>query len=192
MAYFAMDDLEMAANVLARALERDRGAIELAPSLAATYAQLGRREEAFAALQLWKPGTSPDELRAFPPPYHFPYQWSEDREILARIGDGLRIAALPLETTVRTLAVALMREGTTDRVRGANLLGRFGPAAVEAVPALISALADEEDNVKVQAAIALGKIGPAAEAAIPALTALKDSPSIGWRAKKTLEKIAGN
>ena len=190
MAYFAMDDLEKAAEVLAKALERDRGATELAPALAATYAHLGRREEAWAALALWKPGASPAELRSIYG-YHFPYKWSEDREILDRLRDGMHIASLPLETTISGLAEELKREKMRDRIRAAISLGRFGPLAAEAVPALIDALADEEKFVRKEAAIALGKIGPAAAAAIPALTALQDTPAVGFHAKKALKKIAG-
>ncbi len=42
MAYFSMNDMEQSAIVLAAALERDPGAVELAPLLAASYARLGR------------------------------------------------------------------------------------------------------------------------------------------------------
>ena len=63
MAYFAMDDLEKAAEVFAKALERDRGALELAPALASTYVYLGQRQQARAALQLWQPDASQRELR---------------------------------------------------------------------------------------------------------------------------------
>ncbi len=191
MAHFTLGDLEKAAEVLATALERDRGATELAPALAATYARLGRREEAHAALRLWKPGASPGELRSSAYSYHFPYEWSENREVLDRIKDGVHIAALPLETTIPGLADALKSENKPGRIGAANMLGRFGPMAAEAVPALIDALADEEDAVRNQAVKALGKIGPAAEAAIPALTALLDTPLVGWQAKKALAKIAG-
>jgi Flp pilus assembly protein TadD len=191
MAYFAMDDLEKAADVFGKALERDRGAIELAPALAATYAHLGQREEARVALLLWKPDASQQELQSIPSAYHFPYEWSEDWEILNRLIDGLHIAALPLEITVSDLADALKRGDLRGRIGAARFLGRLGPEAVEAVPALIDALAAEEIIVRKEAAIALGRIGPAAEAAIPALTALKDPRIVGFHAKKALKKIAG-
>jgi len=192
MAYFAMDDLEKAAEVFAKALERDRGALELAPALASTYVYLGQRQQARAALQLWQPDASQRELQAIPYRYHFPYEWSEDPEILERLIDGVHLAALPLETTISDLAEALNGEVKRDRVKAAQTLGRFGPKAVDAVPALIVALADEEEVVRAQAAWALGKIGPAAEEAIPALTALKDRPSERYQVKKALKKIAGN
>lgn len=80
MAYFAIEDLEMAADVFGKALERDPGATELAPALAATYAHLGKRKEARRALLLWKPGASGQELQLIPIEYHFPYSWSKDRK----------------------------------------------------------------------------------------------------------------
>ncbi len=192
MAYFAMDDLEKAVDVFSEALERDRGAIELAPALAATYAHLGQREEAHAALQLWNPGASEHELQLIPIEYHFPYNWSEDRKILDRLFDGLEFAALPLVTTVSSLTDALKRgKWAPDRVDALRTLGHFGPKAVEAVPAIIDALADENLWVREQAAITLGKIGPAAEAAIPALQAIQDDGRIGSLAKQALDKITG-
>ena len=54
-------------------------------------------------------------------------------------------------------------------------MGRIGPTAKEAVPALIIALEDESWRVRPRAAQALGEIGSAAKEAVPALiTALKD------------------
>ncbi len=191
MAYFAMDDLEKAADVFGAALERDRGAIELAPALAATYAHLGQREEARAALQLWKPDASQGELQNSPYKYHFPYEWSEDSEILDRLIDGMHVAALPLETTVLSLVDTLIHGDLEERRHAVRTLGRLGPAAADAVPALIETLADEKTWMRNDAAIALGKIGPAAEAAIPALTAIQDDDIVGFDAKKALKEITG-
>ena len=54
-------------------------------------------------------------------------------------------------------------------------LGRIGPAAKDAVPALIAALKDEDGDVRMEVVRTLREIGPAAEDAVPALiTALKD------------------
>ena len=54
-------------------------------------------------------------------------------------------------------------------------MGGIGPAAKDAVPALIKALKDKDFNVRRSAAAAVGKIGPAAKDAVPALIeALKD------------------
>ena len=192
MAYFAMDDLEKAADVFAQALERDPGVIELAPPLAATYARLGQREDARASLLLWKPGASQGELQNMPFVYHFPYQWSGDREIQDRLVDGLYVAALPLETTVSSLADAMKYGNIFERRRATLDLGRFGSAAVSAIPALIEALGAEEPAMRNQAATTLGKIGPAAEAAVPALTAMQGEGGIvGDDAGEALRKIKG-
>jgi HEAT repeat protein len=51
----------------------------------------------------------------------------------------------------------------------AAALGKFGPAALGAVPELIKRLTDPCASVREEAARALGNIGPAASAAVPAL-----------------------
>ena len=107
------------------------------------------------------------------------------------VTDVLHIAALPLETTVPDLLEPLKQGGLIERKRAAVILGRFGPAAAEAVPSLIHALADESHFVRKVAVMALGKIGPAAKAAIPALTAIQDEEFVGCFAKKALREIAG-
>ena len=191
MAYFAMDDLEKAADVLGKALERDPGATELAPALAATYAHLGKREEARMALLLWKPGASEQELQLVRYEYHFPYEWSGDRNIHNRLFDGLDIAVLPLETTVSSLTETLKQGNSSDRLQALRTLQLFGPKSVEAVPALIDALTDEKPTVRAQAAKALGKLGPAAEAAVPALTAMQEEGFVGAAVTKSLEEITG-
>ena len=192
MAYFAMDDLERAADVFAQALERDRGAIELAPPLAATYARLGQREDARASLLLWKPGASQGELQNIPTSYHFPYKWSGGREIEDRLIDGVYVAALPLETTVSSFADAMKHGNFFERRRATIDLGRFGPAATPAIPALIEALGAEESVMRIQAAISLGKIGSAAEAAVPALTAMQaEGGIVGDDAGEALRRIKG-
>jgi tetratricopeptide (TPR) repeat protein len=204
MAYFAMGDLEQAATVLKEALDGDPDAVELAPLLAATYAQLGRREEARAALLQYQPGASQLELQnlgfvyhfsqlelqnlGFV--YHFPYYWAaEERANKDRLIDGLHIAALPLEATVLSLADTLQHGDLSERRFAVQALGRFGSAAADAVPALIETLDDEVSWVRNDAIIALGKIGPAAEAAIPALTAMQDEGAHSYYVKQALKKI---
>jgi thioredoxin-like negative regulator of GroEL len=192
MALFAMDELKRAAAVFEKALERDPGTTELAPPLAATYARLGRRQDAREALLLWKPGANQAELNKAPVIYHIPFPWSpDDREVKDRLIDGLTFAALPLDVTVPALMVTLKEGEFFARLHAARTLGFFGPLAEDAVPALIEALADEEEAMRKQAVLTLEKIGPGARAAIPALTALQDQTIIGEYAKGALKEITG-
>src|SRR5262249_22050969 len=55
------------------------------------------------------------------------------------------------------------------RLEAARAIAEMGPAAKDAVPALIAVLKDKNREVRKAAAGALGKIGPAAEPAVPAL-----------------------
>ncbi|MDP6446655.1 MAG: HEAT repeat domain-containing protein, partial [Pirellulaceae bacterium] len=55
------------------------------------------------------------------------------------------------------------------RAQAADVLGRIGPDANEAIPELIILLDDESGPVRRSAARALGQIGPAAEQAVPSL-----------------------
>lgn len=56
--------------------------------------------------------------------------------------------------------------------RSCFLLGRLGPAAAPAVPALVGILNDPTSPVLMEAGAALGNIGPQARAALPALKGL--------------------
>jgi HEAT repeat protein len=60
----------------------------------------------------------------------------------------------------------------TRQVVVARSLGRIGPAAAAAVPALAHELSSEHAHVREAAAEALGQIGPAAEPAVPGLVRL--------------------
>jgi adenylate cyclase len=191
LALFAAGELDDAARVLAEAMRSRPGAIELAPPLAATYALLGRRREARELLLAWHPGASQEELDELPFAYWITYQWSRaGQEAVDRLIDGLIIAALPLDVTVAGLADALGRGGPFERARTARMLGRFGPRAAEAVPALVQALGDQSQVVRGAAIIALGRIGPQARAAIPALDAIQDD-RLRSLAKDALTEIAG-
>ena len=192
LAYFALDDMNRVAEVLAAALERNPRAIDLAPLLAASYAHLGAREEARAALLKWQPEASQSELENIFLTYHFPYKWA-DTEIAtgARLKDGLFIAGLPLDVTVATLAERLQSDESSTRIRAARDLGRFGPAAAAAVPALIELLNDDVPLARLAALASLERIGAAAEAAIPVLTAMIDEGGDEDRVKQVLEAIRG-
>jgi TolB-like protein/class 3 adenylate cyclase/Flp pilus assembly protein TadD len=192
MAYFSTNDLEQAAIALGAALKRDPGAVELAPLLAASLAHLGRREDARAALLQWQPEASQSELQGRVVTYHFPYKWAYGEfAINDRLADGLYIAALPLDVTVATQLQALQESDVKERKIAAKSLGRFGPAAADAVPGLIKALDDEDAWVRREAVIALGKIGPVATAAVPALTNMSKDSVVGFIAKKALKQITG-
>jgi len=191
MAYFAIGELERAAGVFEETLRRDANATVLAPPLAATYALLGRRQQARATLLVWKPEASQLVLQNLP--YHFPFKWSPDgRKVMERLRDGLKIAGLPLETTVSSLVDRLRPGNLFERLHAARTLGFFGPAAEAAVPDLIAALADEEfEAIRKEAVITLGKIGPGAKAAVPALTAIQHERLMGYYALEALKEITG-
>jgi HEAT repeat protein len=106
--------------------------------------------------------------------------------------DGLFVAALPLETTVSSIADATKHGNTNKRRRAIMDLGRFGSAAAPAIPALIEALGTEIPAIRNMAAITLGKIGPAAQVAVPALTVTQaEEGFVGDSAKEALRKIKG-
>ena len=190
-AHFALGDLKQAADILRAGLERDPHAIELAPLAASIFAQLGEREAARRAIEIWRPGASQAELASAVETYDFPIRWvNENQWISRRLFDGLRLATLPMDVSVETLVAGLGRGDPLDQVKTIRALGWFGPAAASAVPQLLRALDSEHRGVRREAVIALGKIGPEARAAIPALTAITEEPIIGYHAKYALESIA--
>ena len=81
------------------------------------------------------------------------------------------------------------------RIKAAHALGRLGPKAKAAVPALIETLNDKKPRytVRVAAAQALAEIGPDAEAAIPALIDIlndkQDPDADCYNAPRVLGKI---
>jgi len=93
------------------------------------------------------------------------------------------------ERMVPVLIKALSDESPHVRMRAAEALGRFGPAASAAIPYLIIGLNDESGNVANETAGALAQIG---EAAVPALIdALKsDSVMVRGRAAEALGDMA--
>ena len=67
--------------------------------------------------------------------------------------------------------------------------GWFGPAAAQAVPALVEAL--KVEHLRREPIKALGKIRPQARAAIPALVALRDEVLVGIHAKESAVQNQG-
>ena len=109
----------------------------------------------------------------------------------AAIGTLERIAHHPL--VLPKLIEALGHRSEKIRVELCSVLGKLGPAAAQAVPALSRAFAVDSTAVRVWAAIALGKIGKAAVRALPELKAALQSAtgeyrSVLLRAIKSLEK----
>lgn len=74
------------------------------------------------------------------------------------------------------ILVEIERTGPVKtRIQAAALLGRLGPDAAPAVPALVEALASKDKGLRGMAAIALGRIGEAArDAIVPLDRALRD------------------
>lgn len=71
------------------------------------------------------------------------------------------------------LVAALKDKALSSRVDAALDLGKLGPSAKDAVPALIAVLAEDKDPfARRAAAVALGQIGPAAREAVPRLVAI--------------------
>lgn len=92
---------------------------------------------------------------------------------------GLGAAAVPI------LLEALTREegfrASARRELAARTLGRLGPLARPAVPALTSALADPEASIRIAAADGLGAMGPVAKDAVPQLVRiLTDKQEVEW------------
>ena len=193
IAHFATGNLEEAAITLEEGYARDPKAIELLPVLASIFAQLERRQDARETVLKWKPGLSQLELRILPDEYQLPVRWSpEHSRVRERLIDGLRVAVLPLETTVTSLIAKLKVTTPFDSPAIIRTLGWFGPSARVAVPDLIQTLGDEQQQIRVEAAITLGKIGPEARAAIPVLAAMPDDIIVSFYAKEALKKIIGN
>jgi TolB-like protein/class 3 adenylate cyclase/Tfp pilus assembly protein PilF len=187
MALFADGRLEEAAKVLEAGIAQYPQAVPLMMPLASILAQLGLRAEARDVLLKWR-GADQQAVENLAETYKFPYKWSDaHQDVRVRLYDGLRLTSLPLEVTVPTLVAQLETGGPFERIAAAKKLGWFGPAASEAVPALIAALNIE--YLRQEAVQSLGKIGPAARAAVPSLLALEDQAVIGAYAKESLEAI---
>jgi len=99
--------------------------------------------------------------------------------------------APPGERTRGRVYDLIRRLQTEADAAAAEELGKLGPGAAEAVPALIEALEKKDDSVGRPAAEALGRIGPRAQEAVPALKkALKaGDPYVRIAAAAALAKI---
>src|SRR5262245_1029937 len=89
-------------------------------------------------------------------------------------------------------AVKILKSGNpAAQIEATDVLGRFGPAAKSAVPALVDALKSTDAKVQWHAARALGMMGPEAADAVPALTAALQSTDVVVRghAANALEEI---
>jgi HEAT repeat protein len=107
-------------------------------------------------------------------------QAMRDPELSVRSEAGSALAQLG-KSAVQHLTLALQEKDPHVRQAAAFFLGRMGPEAVPAVPALALALQDKEASVRVEVAIALRHIGRWAEAAVPALIRSLEDPDASVR-----------
>jgi adenylate cyclase len=188
LALITVGRLEEATRTLEDGLKQNPKAFELYLPLVSSLAQVGRREEARRVLLKWWPGADQRQLENLADTVFFAIQWDNAyRAVRERLFDGLRLASLPSDVTISSLVTTLETGRPFDQIAAARRLGWFGPAAVEAVPALIDAL--ENEYLRKDSVQSLGKIGPLARAAIPALTVLQNESLIGSYAKEALKNI---
>lgn len=95
-----------------------------------------------------------------------------DPEVSVRMAGAESLARLGA-ASVPTLREALDDSGR--RVIAIDVLGSLGPAAKDAVPALVRLLEDPDATIRGDAAFALGGIGPDAAEAVPALIRLLEA-----------------
>jgi HEAT repeat protein len=192
VAQFALGQLDEAARVLEQALERNPLALELAPALAATYARLGRRNEARAVLSRWEANATDPALAPTLVKNSLPYLFrSAPKRMWEVLVDGVRLALLPQDLTIEVLTATLKNGDIGERRDAARNIGLFGPLARDAVAVLIEAMKDENRFVRRDAVSALGKIGRPAKAAVEALEAALQDPTMRSRAEEALKRITG-
>ena len=192
VAQFALGQLDEAARVLKEALERNPLAIELAPPLAATYARLGRRNEARAVLGKWEANATDPALVSTLVANSLPFlNNAKSKRTKEAFVDGVSLALLPQDLTIEVLADTLKNGNIGERRDAARNIGLFGPMARDAVPVLIEAMNDENRFVRREAVSALGKIGRPAKAAVEALEAASQDPTMRSRAEEALKRITG-
>jgi HEAT repeat protein len=111
------------------------------------------------------------------------------RFLVGRLGNEDPVDIQRLHRIGGAAAVPCLASALADPRRAAgaaDTLGRIGPAASAAVPALVAAL---KARVSLPAISALGSIGPDAEAAVPALITALAKPALRREAVITLGKI---
>jgi HEAT repeat protein len=191
--HFILGQFDEAARVLQQALERNPLATEMAPTLAAAYARLGRRNEARAVLSKWEANATDPALASRLVANSLPFLTrAKSMRTRGAFVDGVSLALLPQEITIKGLADMLTDGDIGERRDAARNLGLFGPLAKDAVAVLIEALKDENLFVRKKAASALGKIGPAAKSAVPALKIALQEPTLRSRAEEALKRITGD
>ncbi len=111
-----------------------------------------------------------------------------------RLADALLLAARTPEEGLAAHLYKLRKGDLESRVRAASVLGQLRQSALNVLPHLIEALADEEPRVVQEAITSIGLLGPAAESAIPDLERLTEhpDPQIAERAKAALRQVRGN
>lgn len=120
-----------------------------------------------------------------------------DEEFLATaskdaIADALEAASLVGEGAVPYCIKCLERPALIRAA--AVVLGKIGPEAADAVPALLKQVNNEEAVIRREVLFALGKIGPTAKDAIPAALARVDDPdaTVRYSAVYALGRIGPN
>jgi HEAT repeat protein len=118
-------------------------------------------------------------------------------EVTAQADDDVRRLAFDLLGRMGTPAVphlvSMLDGGDEERTRGAcRALGDIGPAALEAVPALVTVIEQRSDHERATvsaALVALRKMGPEADETVPLLVHLLDDPELDRTAGSALEKM---
>ena len=109
---------------------------------------------------------------------HLQCHFGQDTLSWARLGarvTGCDLSDKAIDYARQGQIKALQDKDPDVRCTAATVLGKYGPEAKEAVPALTAALKDEDKHVREAVAYALGRIGPDARDAIPSLKeTLKD------------------
>jgi HEAT repeat protein len=103
----------------------------------------------------------------------------KDKEAAVRASAAVALVRIGPKSTA-ALGDALKFPEETSRLTALQALRVLGPAAKEAVPAMIGALKDKSVDVRILAAYTLGRLKAAAKPALPALLeAAKDTSNLG-------------